>query len=307
MIRHPLEIVRPAAEPRSAEKPLARFMSEFAESRSAVIGLVCTLVLLVVAFMAPWISPQNPYDLMQVDFMDSELPPGSLGGLGQVYLLGTDANGRDMLSALFYGLRASFLVALTSLSIALVFGTLMGLISAYVGGRLDSLIMRIVDIQMSFPTILVALMLLVIFGRGLDKTILALAIVQWAYFARNVRASALAERSREYVLAARLAQVSTLRILWRHILPNCLPPLMVIGSIQLASAISIEASLSFLGLGMPATRPSLGLLISNGFAYLMSGKYWISVFPGIALALLVFSINLMSDRLRDMFNPRLRK
>lgn len=287
--------------------PKGGFVHEFARSRVAMVGLVITLILFLLAILAPLISPQDPYDLMQVDFLDSELPPGSIGGLGQTYWLGTDANGRDMLSALFYGLRASFMVALSSLCLALTFGTLMGLVSAYAGRRIDGLIMRIVDIQMSFPTILVALMLLVIFGRGLDKTILALTIVQWAYFARNVRATALSERTREYVMAARLAQISTFRILWRHILPNCLPPLMVIASVQLASAISIEASLSFLGLGMPVTQPSLGLLISNGFAYLMSGKYWISVFPGIALALTVFSVNLMADRLRDMFNPRLKR
>jgi peptide/nickel transport system permease protein len=299
---------RAVAPPRRAfDGPFWRFMREFAESKTAVAGLIVTLILMAVAFFAPLISPQDPYDLMQVDFLDSELPPGSIGGMGQTYLLGTDANGRDMLSALFYGLRSSFMVALTSLCFALVFGTLMGLISAYAGRRIDGLIMRIVDIQMSFPTILVALMLLVIFGRGIDKTILALAIVQWAYFARNVRASALSERSREYVMAARLAQIPTFRILWRHILPNCLPPLMVIAAVQLASAISIEASLSFLGLGMPVTQPSLGLLISNGFSYLMSGRYWISVFPGIALALTVFSLNLMSDRLRDMLNPRLKR
>jgi peptide/nickel transport system permease protein len=293
--------------PRAPETPFRRFWSEFCESPTAVFGLVVTTLLLLAAIFAPWISPQNPYDLMQVDFMDSELPPGALGGMGQTYLLGTDANGRDMLSALLYGLRSSFLVAVSSLCFALVIGVLMGLVSAYVGGRVDAFIMRVVDVQMSFPTILIALMLLVIFGRGLDKTILALTLVQWAYFARNVRASALGERTREYVLAAQLAQIPTFRILWRHILPNCLPPLMVIASVQLASAISIESSLSFLGLGLPVTQPSLGSLISNGFAYLMGGKYWISVFPGVALVLVVFSINLVSDRLRDMFNPRLTR
>lgn len=299
----------PLARPRLrfAERPLGQFLREYSQSHAASFGLVMTLILIAIAFLAPLIAPQDPYDLMQVDFMDSELPPGAIGGAGQIYLLGTDANGRDMLSALLYGLRASFVVALSSLGIALVFGTIMGLVSAYTGRWVDSLIMRIVDIQMSFPTILVAMMLLVTFGRGIDKTIFALAVVQWAYFARNVRASALVERSREYVLAAQLAQVPTFRILWRHILPNCLPPLMVIASIQLASAVSIEASLSFLGLGMPVTQPSLGMLISNGFGYLLGGKYWISVAPGIALALTVFSLSLMSDRLRDMFNPRLKR
>lgn len=292
---------------RRPDTPLSRFIWEFCESPAAVLGFVVTAILLVVAILAPWISPQNPYDLMQVDFMDSELPPGSVGGQGLVYLLGTDANGRDMVSALLYGLRASFLVAVTSLVLAMIIGVLLGLVSAYAGRWVDALIMRVVDIQMSFPTILIALMLLVLFGRGLDKTILALTLVQWAYFARNVRASALAERNREYVLAAQLAQIPTFRILWRHILPNCLPPLLVIASVQLASAISIESSLSFLGLGLPVTQPSLGSLISNGFAYLMGGRYWISVFPGIALVITVFAINLMSDRLRDMFNPRLKR
>lgn len=283
------------------------FFIEFSQSKVAVAGFVCTVILVLLAIFAPWISPQNPYDLMQVDFMDSELPPGSLGGAGYTYLLGTDANGRDMVSAMLYGLRSSFLVAFSSLAMALVIGVLLGLVAAYVGRGVDAVIMRIVDVQMSFPTILIALMLLAVFGRGLDKTILALTLVQWAYFARNVRATALSERNRDYVQAARLAQVPTFRILWRHILPNCLPPLLVIASVQLASAISIEASLSFLGLGMPVTQPSLGLLISNGYGYLLGGRYWIAVFPGILLVITVFSINLMSDRLRDMFNPRLKR
>lgn len=283
------------------------FFREFSTSNTALLGLGVTIILLFIAIFAPLISPQNPYDLMQVDFMDSELPPGSVGGMGQYYLLGTDANGRDMLSAMFYGLRSSFMVAWSSLAMALVIGVMLGLISAYAGGKVDAVIMRIVDVQMSFPTILIALLLLAVFGRGLDKTILALTLVQWAYFARNVRGTALSERNREYVLAARLAHIPTFRILWRHILPNCLPPLLVIASVQLASAISIEASLSFLGLGMPVTQPSLGLLISNGFGYLMGGKYWISVFPGVLLLITVFAINLIADQLRDMFNPRLKK
>jgi len=297
-----------ASAPMAAvETPFQRFRSEFCESPAAVAGLIVTVALLLTAILAPWVSPQNPYDLKQVNFMDSELPPGSKGGDGQTHWLGTDANGRDMTSALIYGLRSSFLVAVSSLCMALVLGVLLGLVSAYAGRGMDSFIMRVVDVQMSFPTILVALMLLVVFGRGLDKTIFALTLVQWAYFARNVRASALSERGREYVQAAQLAQIPTFRILWRHILPNCLPPLLVIASVQFASAISIEASLSFLGLGMPVTQPSLGLLISNGFAYLMGGKYWISVFPGVVLVITVFAINLMSDRLRDMFNPRLSR
>ncbi len=181
----------------------------------------------------------------------------------------------------------------------------MGLIAAYFGGWVDTVIMRIVDLQLSFPAILIALMLLALLGRGVDKIIFALVVVQWAYFARTVRGAALVERRKDYVEAARCLALSHRRIMFRHMLPNCLPPLIVVATVQMAHAIALEATLSFLGVGLPITEPSLGLLIANGFDYMLSGRYWISVFPGIALVLTIVSINLVGDRLRDVLNPRL--
>ncbi len=236
---------------------------------------------------------------------DGKLPPMSRGIRGMLYLLGTDTQGRDMLSAMLYGLRTSLSVGVTAGVLALAVGTTLGLVAAYFGGRLDSLIMRVVDLMLGFPTILVALMILVVLGQGTWKVILALVFVQWAYFARAVRAAALVERGKDYVEAARCLGLSSPRILFRHILPNCLPPLIVIGTIQVAHAIAAEATLSFLGIGLPITQPSLGLLIANGYQVLLAGIYWMSVYPGLLLMVLVFSINIVGDRLREVLNPRL--
>lgn len=222
------------------------------------------------------------------------------------YWLGTDDQGRDMLSGIFYGLRISLTVALSSVIIALTIGTFLGLCAAYYGGRTDALIMRLVDLQLSFPTILIALILLAILGKGVFNVMLALVVVQWALYARTARGVALAERRKEYVESALCLGLSTPRVILAHILPNCLPSLIVIATLEVAHAISLEATLSFLGLGLPITKPSLGLLISNGFDYLLSGYPWISVLPGIALLITVFAINLVGDRLRDILNPRLR-
>jgi peptide/nickel transport system permease protein len=212
-----------------------------------------------------------------------------------------------MLSAIFYGLRISLGVGISATLAAVAIGLSLGLIAAYAGGKTDSLIMRLVDLQLSFPAILVALVLLAVLGQGVDKVIIALIAVQWAYYARTVRSTALVERNKEYVEAARCLRLSPARILFRHILPNCLPPLIVVATVQVAHAISLEAALSFLGLGLPITQPSLGLLISNGFSYLLSGKYWISFYPGVALLLTIMSINLVADHLRDVLNPRLAR
>lgn len=221
------------------------------------------------------------------------------------FWLGADDQGRDMLSAIFYGLRISMAVAGASVVIALGIGTFLGIYAAYRGGRIDALIMRVVDLQMSFPTILVALILLSILGPGLLNVMLALVIVQWALYARVARSVALAEQGREYVEAARSLGLSTPRILLRHVLPNCTPSLIVIATLEVGHAIALEATLSFLGLGLPITEPSLGLLVSNGFQYLLSGYPWISVLPGIAILYAVLSINLVGDQLRDILNPRL--
>ena len=223
------------------------------------------------------------------------------------YWLGTDDQGRDLLSAIIMGLRISMVVAIISVLIALSLGTVLGLIAAYRGGRTDALIMRLVDLQVSFPTILVALILLALIGSGIGNVILALVIVQWALYARIARSAALAELGKEYVESARSLGFSGTRILLVHILPNCTPSLIVIATLEVAGAVSLEATLSFLGLGLPVTEPSLGLLVANGFNYLMSGYPWISVLPGLALLIAVLAINLVGDELRDILNPRLAR
>jgi peptide/nickel transport system permease protein len=293
--------------PMPEETPLRRICNEFAESKLALVGLAMLLLVVAIAIFAPFISPQNPYDLAQIDLMDSKLAPGEKSPADKTYLLGTDDQGRDMLSAIFYGLRISLGVGVASTIVAVAIGLCFGLTAAFFGGWVDTLIMRVVDIQLSFPAILLALILLAVFGQGVDKVIIALITVQWAYYARTVRASALVEMQKEYVEAARVLSLSKPRILFRHLLPNCLPPLIVVATVQVAHAISLEATLSFLGLGLPITEPSLGLLISNGFTYLMSGKYWISFYPGLALLVTIMSINLVADQLRDVLNPRLKK
>jgi peptide/nickel transport system permease protein len=294
-----------ATQPR-VETPFRRFVGDFCDSKLAVAGLVMFLAIVVIAIVAPLISPQNPYDLAQLDILDGRQPPGARSGAGFVFWLGSDDQGRDMLSGIFYGLRISLAVGVISTAIALVIGAALGLLAAYAGGRVESLIMRIVDIQLSFPAILVALILLAVLGQGMGKIIVALVTVQWAYYARTVRATALVERRKEYVEAARCLALSHSRIMFRHILPNCMPPLIVVATVQVAHAIALEATLSFLGIGLPITEPSLGLLIARGYEYLLSGKYWISFFPGLALLLTIVSINLIGDQLRDVLNPRLQ-
>ncbi|GGK50710.1 ABC transporter permease [Salinarimonas ramus] len=300
--------VDPAGAPRPAEaSAFAAVARAYARSLIAMTALVVFAIIAVAALLAPWIAPQNPYDLTQVDLLDNLLPPGSESFSGQIYWLGTDGQGRDILSAILYGLRISLLVGLASGVIALLIGAAVGLVSAYRGSWLDATIMRIVDLQLSFPTILVALILLVILGRGVDKIVFALVVVQWAYFARTVRGVALVENSREYIEAARGLKLGHLRILFGHLLPNCMPTLLVVATVQVASAISLEATLSFLGLGLPPTQPSLGLLIANGFDYMQSGRYWISLLPGVVLLVTIVSINVVGDRLRDVLNPRLAR
>lgn len=291
----------------AVQTPFQRIVTDFAKSRLALLGLFLLALVIAIALFAPFVSPQNPYDLAQIDVMDSKLGPGEKSMAGKTYWLGTDDQGRDMLSGIFYGLRISLGVGVLSTILALSLGIVFGLAAAWFGGRLDSLIMRICDIQLSFPAILIALILLAVLGQGVDKIIIALVTVQWAYYARTVRGAALVERGKEYVEAARGLGLSSARILFRHLLPNVLPPLIVVATVQVAHAIALEATLSFLGLGLPITEPSLGLLISNGFQYLMSGKYWISFYPGLALLLTIVAINLVADQLRDVLNPRLQK
>ena len=297
--------MKTAAAP--VESPFRRIASDFAASRLALAGLTVFVLILIVALGAPLISPQNPYNLAELDILDSKLAPGGRSIDGLTFWLGSDDQGRDLLSAIFYGLRISLGVGAVSTLVALAIGLTIGLAAAWFGGRIDAVIMRLVDIQLSFPAILIALILLAALGQGVDKIVIALITVQWAYYARTVRGAALVERNKEYVEAAACLALSAPRILFRHLLPNCLPPLIVVATVQVAHAIALEATLSFLGLGMPITSPSLGLLIANGFTHLLSGKYWISFFPGIALLVTIVSINLVGDQLRDVLNPRLQK
>ncbi|TGN68194.1 ABC transporter permease [Paracoccus liaowanqingii] len=299
------EIATPA--PARIDSPAKRIAKQFVEDRIAVIGLILFVLIALIAIAAPWIAPQNPYDLMQLSIMDGGLPPGETSfATGQTFWLGTDQQGRDMLSGIMYGLRISLMVAVVSLTLAITIGTIVGVAAAYFGGRFDSIVMRIVDLQLSFPAILIALILLALLGRGVDKVILALVIVQWAYYARTVRSSAMVETRKDYIDAARCLGLSNRRIMFRHLLPNCVPPLIVVATVQIAQAIALEATLSFLGVGVPITEPSLGLLIANGYDYLLSGRYWVSVFPGIALVVTIIAINVVGDRLRDVLNPRLQ-
>jgi len=278
--------------------------ARFARDGIALAALMTLVLLIIAAIAAPWIAPQNPYDLAQLDLMDGKLAPGAAGADGRHYLLGTDDQGRDIFSAILYGMRTSLLAGTVSTLLALTIGLLVGLLAAWFRGWMDALIMRVADLQLSFPSILIALVLLALLGQGLDKIIIALVAVQWAYYARTARAAAMAEREKDYLSAATALGLSTPRIILKHLLPNCLPPLMVVATVQIAAAISLEATLSFLGLGLPITEPSLGLLIANGYAFMLSGKYWISFFPGVALLALIVCINLVADRLRDLLDPR---
>jgi peptide/nickel transport system permease protein len=296
-----------AAVTSKSDTPFRRFVTDFAESHIAMAGFIFISIIALLAIFAPWIAPTNPYDLATVSIMNSRLSPGEQMMTGTTAYLGTDGSGRDMVSAMLYGLRISLGVGAGSGIIALAIGVVVGLTAAYFGGRTDAFIMRAVDMQLSFPAILVALVLLVTLGKGIDKTIIALVVVQWAYYARTIRATALVERRKEYIESAMCLALSKNRVMFRHLLPNCVAPIIVVGTVQVAHAISLEATLSFLGLGMPETEPSLGRLIANGFEYIMSGKYWISIYPGIALLITIVSINLVGDRLRDVLNPRLQR
>jgi peptide/nickel transport system permease protein len=302
----PLATTAPA-DAGKVETPFHRFCRDYADSRIATAALAVLAAIILLALFAPWIAPTDPYDLASVSILDGKLKPGSQSMDGMTYWLGTDGAGRDLVSAIIYGLRISLGVGVMSGVFALCIGTVVGLAAAYFGGRVDAFIMRVVDIQLSFPAILIALILLAILGKGVDKIIIALVIAQWAYYARTVRGSALVERNKEYIEAAQCLALGHNRIVFRHLFPNCLPPLIVVATIQTAHAISLEATLSFLGVGLPISEPSLGLLISNGFDFMLSGLYWISFFPGVALLVTIVAINLVGDQLRDVLNPRLQK
>jgi peptide/nickel transport system permease protein len=283
------------------------FWAEYRESAVAVVALAVVLVVVAAALLAPWVTPQDPYDLANLELMDARRPPGFVGSGGYVHWLGTDAQGRDLFSAILYGLRISLQMGIAAGAVALTLGTTLGILAANAGGKIEQAVMRVVDLQLSFPAILLALVLVAVLGQGKLPLIIALVTAQYAYFARTAYGAATAERQKDYIEAARATPLPATRVVWRHLLPNCLPPLIVVGTVQVANAIALEATLSFLGLGLPPTEPSLGMLIANGFPYMMSGRTWISVYPGVALIVLIVAINVVGDQLRDQFNPRLRR
>jgi peptide/nickel transport system permease protein len=289
------------------QSPLARFVAEFAENKVAMIALLVVLAIVLLAVFAPLIAPQNPYDLGQLTLRDARRPPGFVGSGGYTHWLGTDAQGRDLLSAILYGLRISLQMGLLAGSIALVLGSVVGTTAAYVGGWVESAIMRVIDLQLSFPAVLLAFVIAAVLGQGVWQLVIALVAAQYAYFARTAHGAASAERRKDYIEASLSVPLSTARVVLRHILPNSLPPLIVVATVQIASAISLEATLSFLGVGLPPTEPSLGMLIANGFQYMLSGRYWISIYPGVILIVLITAINLVGDQVRDQLNPRLKR
>jgi len=289
------------------DSPLARIWREFRENRIAVVALAVVVLIAIVALLAPLIAPQDPYNLASLVLMDARRPPGYVGSGGYVHWLGTDAQGRDLFSAILYGLRISIEIGVLAGAIALIFGATLGTSAAYFGGRTEAFIMRIVDLQLSFPAILLALVLSALLGKGMMQLVAALVTAQYAYFARTAHGAASVERSKEYVEAALSTPLPARTVVFRHILPNCMPPLIVVATVQIANSIALEATLSFLGLGLPPTEPSLGMLIANGFQYMLSGRYWISIYPGIALIVLIVAINLVGDQVRDQLNPRLKR
>jgi len=289
------------------DAPLFRLWAEFRDNRIAVAALIVIVIIAVLAVFAPLITPQDPYNLAKLVLGDARRPPGTIGSGGYVHWLGTDAQGRDLLSAILYGLRISVMIGLAAGAVAFAVGATMGALAAFTGGRTEMLIMRFVDLQLSFPAILLALVLSALLGQGRLQMIAALAVAQYAYFARTAHGAAATERAKDYVEAALSTPLPVRSVLFRHILPNCLPPLIVVATVQVANSIALEATLSFLGLGLPVTEPSLGMLIANGFQYLLSGRYWISIYPGIALIILIVAINLVGDQIRDQLNPRLKR
>ncbi|MEJ5243791.1 MAG: ABC transporter permease [Desulfomicrobiaceae bacterium] len=289
----------------------------FLQDPLAVGSAVVLLILLVVSVGAPWIAPYNPYDPSSVDILDSEIPPIWMAGGDARFLLGTDTQGRDMLSTMLYGMRVSLVIGIGAVVLQAALGILVGMAAGYFGKKLDAFLMRMTDVQLSFSTYMVAIFFGAIFqsafGMGtyerlaIPLLIVIIGVAEWPQYARTVRASVLAEKKKEYVEAARVAGLSTSRIMWRHILPNTMTPVLVISTVQVANAIMSEAALSFIGLGMPVTRPSLGSLIKAGFDYIFSGSWWITLFPGIALVVLILAINLLGDWLRDYLNPKIYK
>ncbi len=292
---------------------LKRFISD---PVAIIAGFVLLLLILMAAF-APLIAPQNPYDLMQIDVMDSDMPPSWKPGGDPRFWLGTDSQGRGVLSTIMYGTGISLLIGIGAVIVQGVLGITLGLIAGYKGGWIDSFLMRLADIQMSLSTLMIAIIVLALFQAAFDPSVYAeyaifmlifiIGIAEWPKFARTVRASVLGEKNKEYVDAARVIGLPARKVMWGHILPNAMTPVLVISTIQVAEAIMTEAALSFLGLGMPVNKPSLGSLIRSGFEYIFSGSWWITFYPALVLIALILALNLLGDWLRDVMNPKLRR
>lgn len=310
-----------ASPPKKTRGAIARFLDgdifySFRRSPLVVTAAIVTLVCFLGSAFAPWLAPYNPFDLQTLNLADAETPPFWMEEGSTQYLLGTDNQGRDMLSAIMFGARVSLLVGFGSVLFAMVLGVSLGLISGYFGGTIDAVIMRIADVQLSFPAILIALLIDGITRAALPRDlhdqiavyvlILAIGVSGWVQYARTVRGSTFVEKNKEYVQAARVIGLHPIAIMLRHVLPNVTGPVLVIATIHLAVAIITEATLSFLGVGVPATQPSLGTLIRIGNDFLFSGQWWITIFPGLALVIMVLAVNLLGDWLRDALNPKLR-
>jgi peptide/nickel transport system permease protein len=287
----------------------------FRTSPMAIGAALVAALCIFSALFAPWVAPHNPFDLATLELSDARLPPMWEEGGSAKYLLGTDDQGRDILSAIMYGARISMLVGLASVVLSVIVGVSLGLLSGFVGGKIDAFIMRVCDVMLSFPSILIALLIdgvgRAMFPNAHDTLafavlVLAIALPGWVQYARTVRGSTLVERNKEYVQAARVVGVAPLRIMRKHVLPNVMGPVLVLATIQVATAILTEATLSFLGVGVPPTQPSLGTLIRIGNDFLFSGEWWITIFPGLMLVLIALSVNLLGDWLRDALNPRLQ-
>ena len=289
----------------------------FRRDKVAIISFTILFIFVLASFSAPLLAPYDPYDPIQIDIMDSEIPPVWMESGVQRFMLGTDAQGRDLFSTILYGSRISITIGIFAVLLQAFLGISIGLVSGYVGGRLDNFLMRLADIQLSFSTLMVAIIFLAVFqalfGTELYEKlailmlILVIGIAEWPQYARTVRANVLAEKKKEYVDAVRVIGLGSLRIMFKHILPNTLSPILVISTVQIANAIVSAAALSFLALGMPVTKPSLGALINSGFEFIFSGSWWITIIPGIVLVLLVLVMNLLGDFLRDVMNPKLYK
>ena len=312
------ETISPNTEPSRWSKIVNSNMAySFRRNPVAVVSLIIFALIAIAAFFAPLIAPYNPYDPAQIDIMNSEYPPAWVNGALPEFMLGTDDQGRDLWSTILYGTRLSLLIGICAVALQAFLGISIGLIAGYIGGRLDNLLMRMADIQLSFSTLMVAIIFLAVtqamfgtetFNRyAVFFLIAVIGVAEWPQYARTVRATVLAEKKKEYVDSARVLGFGPGRIMVRHILPNSLSPIFVISTVQVANAIISEASLSFLGLGMPPSQPSLGSLISSGFDYIFSGSWWITVIPGVVLVILVLVINLLGDWMRDVLNPKLYK